>query len=157
MLSCEQIPRLPQENLHNFRVARATENSAFGLRLLCPPFCLLPIVGPFFSRSFTIRFTTRDRRNLLTISSQFSVKLILRKISDTPCRRSPFAMNCSEVILPFAWAVSFPESIFPVGVPLSKGILSKKSWTVANPFLFLWVLAASLDRVSIPHLSPREH
>ena len=41
---------------------------------------------------------------------------------------------------------SFPERLFPVGVPLPKEL--RRGRTVANPHLFPWVFDSSVERVS---------
>ena len=64
-----------------------SSDTAFGLRLLWPPCCIIPKYGPFFSRAFTNRSETRNSRIDFT------------GIADTPCKKSPFAKNVSEVIL----------------------------------------------------------
>ena len=58
---------------------------AFGLRPLCPPGCIIPMVGRFFSRYFTKRFAARDSRNLLAIFFPFFQKMYFIGIANTHC------------------------------------------------------------------------
>ena len=61
MISCEQIPCLLLENLHNFRGSRTTERSDFD--------CVvhLAVEFPKLDRPFTNRSATRASQNFLTI------------------------------------------------------------------------------------------
>ena len=100
-LSCEQITCLFQSNLHDFRVARATERSDFDyFDHLVVQF---PKLGPFFSRSFTNRNATRATRNFLTRVFPISCNIDFTGTAHTPCRKSLFEENFSEVTLSSAW------------------------------------------------------
>ena len=79
---------------------------AFEFRPLCSPCCLIPKVGPFFSRSFTNRSPTPASRDFWASFSPMFCEIDFAEIADTPCRKSPFAMNVCEVMSSSAWVCS---------------------------------------------------
>ena len=93
-----------QYKLQNFRDARTTEHSDFDY--------FVHLVEQFprlvhFLRSLTKRYATRASRNFLTIYFPcFVKKKDFTGVADTPCRRSPFALNVRDVTFSSAWVWS---------------------------------------------------
>ena len=80
--------------------ARTTEHSDFDRFVHLDVQC--PKVGPFSRALSQNRCATRASRNVLTIFETF-FKNDITRMADTPCRKSPFAMNSGEVTVSCAW------------------------------------------------------
>ena len=104
-------------------------DKAFGLRLLCPPHCINPMVQPFFSRSFTNLSAMRDSRKLLTVLFTIFYTFDFTGIADIPCRRSPIDMSFNRVILSSAFVGS---SVFATTTEFFRFFVSPPVFSVCS-------------------------